>query len=129
VKDFLKWFALKPSLDQRQEKIPSFSEREVWMCSLGTNIGYEIDGKDDECLRPIIVFKKLSHETFIALPLSTGMKQGSWYSPSDVKGRKGRYCLHQIRMLDSKRLKYRIERIDMKKFTKLQKDFDAFLRS
>lgn len=117
-KNFLGWFQIKPKIHERK-RIPSFSEREVWMCYFGANVGFELDGKKEECLRPVIVFKKLSHETFLAIPLSTGRKQGSWYSPSFVQKRKGRYCLNQIRMIDRKRLKYRIERIDENDFQKL----------
>ena len=128
LKNFLNWFQIKPKLHDRSN-IPSFSEREVWMCYFGTNIGFELDGKKEEALRPVIVFKKLSHETFLAIPLSTGRKKGSWYSPSFVSKREGRYCLNQIRMVDRKRLKYRIERIDENSFKKLKKRFQIFLDS
>lgn len=126
IKTFLQWFQVKPKLDERT-RVPSFSEREVWMCYWGVNVGFELDGKNEEALRPIIVFKKLSHETCLAIPLSTGMKEGSWYSPSFIQGTEGRYCLNQIRMIDRKRLKYRVERIDQNDFNQLKQDFKQFM--
>lgn len=127
IKSFLSWFEIKPKLDERNAKVPSFSEREIWMCHWGVNVGFELDGKNEEALRPIIVFKKLSHETFLAIPLSTGRKEGSWYSPSLVQEVEGRYCMNQIRMIDRKRLKYRIERVVEKDFQNLKEDFKRFM--
>ena len=127
IKSFVDWFTLKPKLDSRTSKAPSFSEREIWMCYWGVNVGFELDGKNEEALRPIIIFKKLSHETCLAIPLSTGDKEGSWYSASLVQGVEGRYCMNQIRMIDRKRLKYRIVRVGEPEFKKLNRDFKHFL--
>ncbi len=126
LKNFLQWFQIKPRINTEKQR-PLFQEREVWMCHFGTNIGFELDGKSIESLRPVIVFKKLSHETLLVVPLSSHQKNGSWYSPSFVKKREGRYCLNQIRMIDAKRLKYWIERIDDRDFKNLQVDFIRFL--
>jgi len=127
-KNFADWFVLKPKLDKNKQR-PLFKEREVWMCHLGSNIGFELDGKNTESLRPAIVFKKLSKNTLLIIPLTSSLKNGSWYSPSFVKGREGRFCLNQIRMIDSKRLKYWIEQIDGDDFEKLKQDFDKMLKN
>jgi hypothetical protein len=63
----------------------------------------------------------------LVIPLTTSLKSGTWYSKSNVKGVEGRYCLNQIRMIDAKRLKYRIERIDQNDFEKLKSDFNRFI--
>lgn len=128
IKNFLDWFYLKPKLDKEKQR-PLFQEREIWMCHFGANIGFEIDGKKEEALRPIIVFKKLSKDTLLAIPLSSHKKDGTWYSKSIIKGREGRYCLNQVRMIDAKRLKYWIEQIPSDDFLQLQKDFQVFLSS
>jgi len=85
VKDFRNWFSLKPQLDKQAKRL-SFREREVWYCYWGTNIGFEIDGKNQN-LRPCLVFKKLSCETFYALPLTSKIKNGTWYFPSKVQNK------------------------------------------
>lgn len=128
IKNFIDWFKAKPNLHEMKKR-PLFQEREVWMCHFGANIGFELDGKQKELLRPIIVLKKLSKNTLIAIPLSSHTKNGSWYSPSFVKNQEGRYCLNQIRMIDAKRLKYWIERIDSNNFKKLKNDFSLFINS
>jgi mRNA-degrading endonuclease toxin of MazEF toxin-antitoxin module len=122
IKNFSQWFTLKPELDENKVR-PLFQEREIWMAHIGSNIRFEIDGKSVESLRPIVVFKKLSKNTMMIIPLTTSLKSGTWYSQSNIKGVEGRYCLNQIRMIDAKRLKYRIERINQDDFEKLKSDF------
>ena len=97
------------------------------MCHLRINIGFEIDGKHNEALRSVLVFKKLSRETAIIVPITSKLKNGSWFRPSSVKGVKGRYCLNQIRMIDAKRLKYLIERVDDRDFIKVKNDFNKLI--
>jgi hypothetical protein len=72
VKNFADWFRLKPVLDNAEDlNRVLFQEREVWNCHWGANIGFEIDGKNRDFLRPALVFKKLSHNTFIGIPLTS----------------------------------------------------------
>ncbi|MEI6728464.1 MAG: type II toxin-antitoxin system PemK/MazF family toxin [bacterium] len=127
VKNFADWFELKPKIDQKLLSI-QFSQRDVWMVHLGTNIGFEIDGKNQEKLRPCIVYKKLSHQTALIIPLTSTLKNTNWYSKSFIKKQKGSYCLNQIRMIDVKRLKYRIERVTEQDFAKLAEDFMNFIQ-
>ncbi len=37
-----------------------FHEREVWWCGIGINIGVEIDGKNSDFERPVLVVKKFN---------------------------------------------------------------------
>lgn len=126
IKNFLYWFKLKPKIDEKSNRI-QFSQRDVWMAHFGVNIGFEIDGKNEQALRPCIVFKKLSHQTALVIPLTHTIKTGTWYSPSRVKKQAGSYCLNQVRMIDAKRFKYRLERVSEKDFDKLKKDFTNFI--
>jgi len=126
IKNFVDWFKIKPKLDAKAERI-QFSQREIWMVHLGVNVGFEIDGKNQEKLRPCLIYKKLSHQTALIIPLTSTLKDSSWYSKSFVKNQEGRYCLNQIRMVDSKRLKYRVERVSEQDFKKVAEDFMNFI--
>lgn len=57
-KDFDNWTQIKKGLDT-EHKIPFFNEREIWWCSLGVNIGYEIYGKGYVFSRPVLILKKI----------------------------------------------------------------------
>lgn len=120
------WLQLKSYLHHK--KIPPlFSEREIWACHLGVNVGFEMDGKKDGALRPVLVFKKLSHQTCLGIPLTGKQKQGSWYRDSYVGGKSGSFCFHQIRIFDAKRFKYRMETISSQEFKDLKESFFAFI--
>ena len=56
-----------------------FEEKEIWWSCLGENIGNEINGKHDVFERPVIIFKKLSADILMAIPVTTKLKNGSWF--------------------------------------------------
>ena len=68
VKRFLEWIQLKEQLHNASHKPPLFKEGEVWWCSVGENVGKEINGKSKLFSRPVLVFKKLTSETFLGIP-------------------------------------------------------------
>lgn len=125
IKNFTEWFKIKPELENRKFRL-SFKEREVWYVYFGTNVGFEIDGKE-ELLRPCLVVKKLSKETCYVIPLTSKPKTGSWYYPSFVQRKNGSYIFSQVKTIDSKRLFSRIERIDTLEFNKIKNSFLQFL--
>ena len=124
LKNFLDWFIIKPKLDNQTKRL-KFKEREIWYAHFGTNIGFEIDGKA-EFLRPCLIIKKISNETFFAIPLTSKLKEGSWYYPSLIKGKEGRYIFSQMRILDAKRLNYFVETINEEEFRNIKKKFMEF---
>ena len=79
VKRFLEWIKLKEKLHESEYKIPLFKEGEVWWCALGENVGIEMNGKSKDFTRPVLIFKKLSREGFLGIPMSTKLKEGTWY--------------------------------------------------
>jgi mRNA interferase MazF len=77
VKDFDGWNELAKKLENTNSPIYHkklkkylFHPREIWFCSIGTNIGVEICGKNKEFERPVLVLKK-SGRQFICLPLTS----------------------------------------------------------
>jgi mRNA interferase MazF len=49
-------------------------EREVWWCSVGVNIGVEIDGKNNDFERPVLVIKRFNSLMFWVIPLTSQAK-------------------------------------------------------
>jgi len=106
-KNFEKWHRKKTEIDTI-EKIPFFHEREIWFCYLGLNVGFEQDGKSDDFLRPVIIFRKFNNKIFWAIPL-TKPKQKKKNSPyffyfSFMQNIESVAILSQIRLIDAKRL-------------------------
>ncbi|MFA7308472.1 MAG: hypothetical protein WC045_00185 [Patescibacteria group bacterium] len=67
--EFSKWNNLKIPIAERK-KFPQFSEREIWWCSIGKNVGHECDGKNELFERPVLVLKKFNRDTFLGMPIT-----------------------------------------------------------
>jgi hypothetical protein len=46
-----------------------------------------MNGKGSMFSRPVLVYKKLSREGFMCIPLSTKIKNGSWYVEVSFQGK------------------------------------------
>jgi len=110
-KRFSSWILVKEKLDALDRKPPFVDERDVWWASFGENIGTEINGKSGLFSRPCLIFKKLNHEQFLIIPLTSKPKVGMWYLEIKLRDRPGTLCLHQIRMMHHKRLLSRIGQV------------------
>ena len=103
-KDFDAWNKRKKQTHQ-EENIVLFYEREVWWCTVGTNIGVEIDGKHELFLRPAVVIRKFNKYMTLIVPTTTQDKSNKYYFPvSGDDGKKYTACLSQIKTISSKRL-------------------------
>ena len=104
-KDFFEWAKVKTDVQQRDE--PFFYERELWWCSLGTNVGNETNGKNDLYERPVLIVKKFNKTQLWAVPLTTrraGKKSNRYYVETNSTGRTAHIVLSQLRTVSSKRL-------------------------
>ncbi len=102
-KDYSKWFALKSQLQFRHTEV-YYAEREVWWVAIGSNVGYEEDGKGDEFSRPVLVFRKFNQHFFVGIPLSTTKKIGRYYYHLTIGVHQNTALLSQIRAFDAQRL-------------------------
>lgn len=103
TKDFDGWNVLKQKLDVAH-KPPLFNEREIWWCSVGVNVGFEVYGKGFIYSRPVLVIKKLSRHSFLGIPLTSKRKDKPYHYPISFAGVEGSALIGQIRMMDNKRL-------------------------
>lgn len=112
-KDFKTWHNKKEKVDGKDSRV-FFHEREIWFCHLGTNVGFEQDGKGENFGRPVIVFRKFNKEVFWGVPLTTREKGGKFYLPVPVGDDEPRKAiLSQLRLLDAKRLYQKVGMIDV----------------
>ena len=75
-KDFDGWNNLKKKIDDKNStelKKIFCREREIWFCSIGLNVGSEQNGRNESFERPVLIFKKVSAETFLVLPLTSNI--------------------------------------------------------
>lgn len=126
VKDFNKWNILKRALDRKKVTI-SFKEGEIWWCSIGQNVGSEIYGKGEYFRRPVLVFKKISDQSCIVVPLTTKGHSGSWYIPLKSGDRQAWAILHQLRLISTYRFDTKISMINKDNFLKIKKSLAKLL--
>jgi mRNA interferase MazF len=119
-KDFTHWHTEKTEVQIHKAR-PFFHERDVWFCTVGANIGFEQDDRGDKFLRPVVIIKKFNKEVLWAVPLTTKEKMGKYYFSFKLEeATTSTAILSQLRLIDSKRLQYKIGNIGTGDFTELK---------
>lgn len=133
-KDYQNWSPKKADIHNGKER-PFFHIREVWFCSLGENVGFEQDGVGENFLRPVLVIRKFNNEIFWGLPLTRTAKTGKYYLSTLVIKEDGvsdaepsSIILSQIRLIDAKRLQYKIGTLNEEDFKKTKEALQALLK-
>jgi mRNA interferase MazF len=105
TKEFDRWNEKKKEADQcLLRKNFYIHAREVWWCSIGVNVGSEIDGKNENFERPILIAKVFSRDGFLGIPLTSKEKNHRYAVP--IHHGKGISFANtsQLRILSKKRL-------------------------
>ena len=110
MKDFQEWHILKNQLDIKEQS-HLFNEKDIWWCSLGENIWYEQDGKNEQFERPVVILKKYNAEIFFWAPLTTSTKDHPLRYPYKINDTEWSINLTQCRTWSAKRLLRRMGRI------------------
>lgn len=127
-KDFLNWHYKKNRIHNNEVR-PLFRDEELWFTSLGANIGSEQDGKGDEFLRPVIIIKKFNNEIFWGIPTTKTSRKGHYYLRFPYKpGLYTTAILSQMKLIDSKRLRYKISDVEKNDFLEMKKRLISFLK-
>lgn len=129
MKDFDSWNELKKKIDAKNDLPDNFpKEGEVWMSSVGLNIGYEQNGSEDNFSRPMLIVKKFNNHMFWAVPLSTKQKDFDFYfNYTDPNNQKVSAILAQLKLVSVKRLKRDIYVMPSELFNQIRKKLKAFL--
>ena len=109
LKDYARWHEKKKEINGIH-RTPFFHEREIWLCYVGANIGFEQDGSKENFLRPVIIIRKFNNEIFWAIPLTKAQKTKNkktekyYYPFSFLPDITSVAILSQIRLIDARRL-------------------------
>ncbi len=122
IKTYEKWMSVKSEINNNELFPMGIKEREIWICNVGENIGFEEDGKRESFSRPILILKVFNKRFCHIIPLSKISKTGKFYHEFD--GRTGKVStglLSQSKAIDSLRLRRKIGIISKEDF-KIIKD-------
>ena len=119
------WNEKKKLIDETKIKKQYFEERDIVFMSMGKNIGFEQDGKGEEFLRPVLVYKKFNHEQFIGFAMTSKHKSQEkfYYKLKD----KSYVILSQIKTFSSKRIKYNHSKISKDNLKKIHEKFNRLV--
>ena len=126
TKDYKIWHKIKRYLHNKKER-PFFHEGEVWFCSLGENVGFEQDGRGQNYLRPVIIVRKFNKEVCWGVPLTKNKKSGKYYFSFKLNNEISTAILSQLRLIDSKRLQYKIGGVSSKDSADIRKNLRQLL--
>lgn len=129
MNDFDLWNELKKKIDIEGDEPDKFpKESEVWMSSLGKNIGFEQNGSGDNFSRPILILKKFNNHMFWVVPLSTKQKSFDFYfNYTDPNNQNVSAILAQMKLLSVKRLKRKLYEIPSELFDQMRQRLKSFL--
>ncbi len=125
-KDYEGWHRLKTKLNA-QAQAPTIHEREIWWCSIGANIGEEMEGKSELFSRPVLVVRKFSQRRFLGAPTTTKVKDYPFYHPFQFHGKAQCLVLSQLRVWDSRRLTRKMGEVSPKQFGEIREALKALL--
>ena len=107
-----------------------FHEKEVWWSALGVNIGVEMDGKNENFERPVLVLRKINDQQFYGIPVTSKDKKGEFYIKfifgNNKNKNQGKVCLSQVRVFSTKRLLRKIGKSNLDDFKNIKKVFVDF---
>jgi hypothetical protein len=75
----VEWTKLNLCIEAGGDQRAYFYDREIWWASLGSNIGYEEDGKNRRFERPVLVLKRFNHNMLWALPMTSQARSSEYF--------------------------------------------------
>lgn len=121
MKEYDEWNEIKKTLATKN-KIISYKNRDIFWMHIGKNLGYETFGKGEEFLRPVLIFKKFSRNTFLGIPLTTAPKNDMFHYKFTIKnnGKINYASLSQIRIFDVSRIHDKLDKMSVEDFNELK---------
>jgi len=127
IKYFAYWTKVKIKIHASEPVVRYFYERQIWWASIGANIGFEQNGKNEQYERPILVLKKFNEHVLWILPLTSKEKVGKYYFKTEYDGEKSYAILSQLRLISSKRLLRHLRTMSKPEFQEIRKQVRGFI--
>jgi mRNA interferase MazF len=129
MEEFDVWNELKKKIEIRDYLLDKFpKEGEIWISSIGKNIGFEQNGKGEVFSRPVLVVKKFNNQMFWIVPLSSKQKNFDFYfNYKDSLGRKVSVILAQMKLMSLKRFIRDVDQMDTDLFLEIKKKLSLLL--
>lgn len=131
-KEFDAWNLQKKNLGDSGKKAYAHP-REVWWCALGVNVGAEVDGKNENFERTVLVVRVYNKETMLVLPITSKEKLDNFHHKIEIQAKNSKtgeeytkpvwIKLTQARVISNNRLLRKVDVVHQEEFDKV---VDAF---
>lgn len=128
-KIFEQWSFYKQQLDARDISRLYYKEREIWFCSIGINVGWEEDGKNETFDRPVIILKKYWPSLFLGVPCSSADSRHARLYKIQEADAEFLVLISQMRVFDARRLRRRIYKINRASYEILMSEVYGWLQN
>ena len=121
MKKYDEWNEVKKSMIDSKNKF-IFKKREINWVRVGQNVGYEVYGKGEEFLRPVLVFKTFGKDSFLGIPLTSKIKDDIFHFEFTTmnKTKKNYAILSQLKLFSAQRIHDKMGKISIEKFEELK---------
>ena len=128
-KEFDRWSEVKKELAEASTSMQAFPKQgEVWICSIGWNLGREQNGSIQNFSRPALVVKKINNEMFWIVPLSSKQKEHDFYfNYRDPYGQPVAAIIGQLRLVSIKRFQRNMYQLATKDFEAVKSNLRLLL--
>ena len=72
------WNEIKKQTSIKDRKL-GIKPREIFWVKIGQNLGSEEYGKDKDFTRPVVIVRKLTHDLFVGIPLTSSLKDNDYF--------------------------------------------------
>lgn len=118
---FSSWNKLKQKIDSREGGKIFLHTREVWWCSLGVNVGGEINGKNELYERPCLMLNVYNKDMALVLPITSIEKKDKFHYEIILdNGKKVYVKLTQVRVISTKRVIRKISTLNKEDFKNIK---------
>ncbi|MEA3512915.1 MAG: type II toxin-antitoxin system PemK/MazF family toxin [Campylobacterota bacterium] len=121
MKQYDKWNEIKKETEKNKSTF-IIKVREIYWLKIGQNIGYEVYGKGEEFLRPVLIVRKFSKESFLGIPLTSSFKNDMFHFKfTPISKTKTNFAmLSQVKLFSTKRIHDKMGKISTEDFESLK---------
>jgi mRNA interferase MazF len=123
VKRFNVWTKLKRKVHNYDGPTAHCKPRDVFWVSVGHNVGFEVDGKNDNFERPVLVLRVFSTNLFLGVPLTSQVHDGDYFFSLEYGGIPSVAILSQVRAYSQKRLLNKMGVVPIDMFKSLKRKY------
>jgi len=120
MEKFDNWNEVKKKTHETKRKL-GIKPRDIFWAKIGQNIGSEEYGKNENFARPVIIVRKLTHDLFIGIPLTSTIKDNDYFHSFEYNNKihgmvKNSAMILQFRTFSIKRLMNKVGVINKEDF-------------